>query len=69
MPEQGLSGLTAAKVQQKFELTKYFGKKMQFYCKILNRNNIKTQNIMTHFNFLSNLYATVLQNIGGCFAA
>ncbi len=28
MPEQGLSGLTAAKVQQIFELTKYFDKKM-----------------------------------------
>jgi hypothetical protein len=27
MPEQGLSGLTGAKVQQYFELTKYFDKK------------------------------------------
>ena len=29
MPRQGLPGLTAAKVQQKNELTKYFGKKVQ----------------------------------------
>ena len=34
MPEQGLSGLTAAKVQQKNELTKYFDKKMQILSKI-----------------------------------
>ena len=30
MPEQGLSGLTAAKVQHLFELTKYFSKKNAF---------------------------------------
>lgn len=30
MPEQGLSGLTGAKVLQKIELTKYFGKKNAF---------------------------------------
>lgn len=33
MPRQGLSGLTAAKVQQKNELTKYFGKKVQILYK------------------------------------
>lgn len=39
MPRQGLSGLTAAKVQQKNELTKYFGKKVQ----ILYKKNEKTR--------------------------
>ena len=33
MPRQGLPGLTAAKVQQKNELTKYFGKKVQILYK------------------------------------
>ena len=42
MPEQGLSGLTAAKLQQIFEMTKYFDKKMQFFCKIIE-NDRKTQ--------------------------
>lgn len=39
MPRQGLPGLTAAKVQQKNELTKYFGKKVQ----ILYKKNEKTR--------------------------
>ena len=33
MPEQGLSGLTGAKVQQKNELTKYFNEKNEILVK------------------------------------
>ena len=33
MPRQGLPGLTAARVQQNNELTKYFGKKVQMLYK------------------------------------
>jgi len=45
MPEQGLSGLTAAKLQQIFDLTKYFDKKMQIICKFIEnrpKTNIKS---------------------------
>lgn len=48
MPRQGLSGLTAAKVQQKNELTKYFGKKVQIlYKKRYNRRRVRICKTLT----------------------
>ena len=40
MPRQGLPGLTAAKVQQKNELTKYFGKKVHILYKKRYNNRL-----------------------------
>ena len=42
MPRQGLPGLTAAKVQQKNELTKYFGKKVQILYK-KRKNKVQSE--------------------------
>lgn len=48
MLRQGLPGLTAAKVQQKNELTKYFGKKVQIlYKKRYNRRQVRICKTLT----------------------
>ena len=48
MPRQGLSGLTAAKVQQKNELTKYFGKKVQILYKKRYNTDINIYDVLRY---------------------